>query len=457
MYFYRLKLFKLIKNQFLLLFFVFFISKGLFSQTGFEFANSAKKKQTVSFKLINNLIVFPLEVNGKNLSFILDTGVNKTIIFNVSNNDSIALLNVERIQLKGLGDGKPVEAIISKNNSIRVKNIMSNQEVIYVISKDFFDLSSRMGVTIHGIIGFNLLKDFVLKINYKTRKIVFYNRDFFNLKKCRRCEVFPLEFHAKKPFINASVQLDTIGNSLTDVKMLLDSGGTDALWLFENSKENIQTPLRYFNDILGEGLSGPVFGNRSRIPMLKLGSFKIKQPTVSFLDTLATKTARTFKQRNGSIGGAILRRFNVWLDYRNKQIMLKKKSSFGKDFNYNMSGLDVVYNGKQLIRETKINKSKGGYSSKTSDESKTISFVTNYEYKFKPSYKIKSVVKNSPAEKAGLLANDIIIKINRKYTYNFTLNDILYKFQEKENKKIKIVVERDGILKSFQFRLQKKL
>ena len=31
---------------------------------------------------------------------------------------------------------------------------------------------------------------------------------------------------------------------------MIDSGGSDALWLFENSKENIKTPINYFNDIL---------------------------------------------------------------------------------------------------------------------------------------------------------------------------------------------------------------
>ena len=32
-----------------------------------------------------------------------------------------------------------------------------------------------MGTTIHGIIGYDLLKDVIAKINYNTKKIVFYN------------------------------------------------------------------------------------------------------------------------------------------------------------------------------------------------------------------------------------------------------------------------------------------
>ena len=127
--------------------------------------------------------------------------------------------------------------------------------------------------------------------------------------------------------------------------MLIDSGGSDSLWLFENTKDEIKTPKRFFNDILGEGLSGTIYGNRSRIPEFKLGRFTIKSPTVSFLDSISTFNARKFKERNGSIGSNILKRFKVWIDYPNKKITLKKNGSFKNGFNYNMSGLGVIYNG----------------------------------------------------------------------------------------------------------------
>ena len=145
------------------------------SQKGFYFNEGNYNKQQVSFKLINNLIVMPLEINGKKLSFILDTGVNKTILFNLSEKDSIGLLNTTRVDLQGLGSGDAVDAIISKKNTFKVKNLLSKNETVYVILKDYFDLSSKMGTTIHGIIGYNLLKNVIVKINYKTKKLDFYN------------------------------------------------------------------------------------------------------------------------------------------------------------------------------------------------------------------------------------------------------------------------------------------
>jgi hypothetical protein len=426
------------------------------AQNGFHFQEKNKRKQRVSFKLINNLIVIPVEVNGKNLSFILDTGVNKTIIFNVSKNDSIDLLNTKKILLRGLGDGEPIAAILSKNNKMRVKGLIAYDESIYVIFKNFFDLSSKMGTTIHGIIGYNLLRNFVLKINYQRRKIDFYNPDTYTYKKCRKCEVLPIEFYRKKPFVNVAVQLDTLGTKLIPVKMLVDSGGSDAIWLFENSKPEIKTPKRFFNDLLGEGLSGSIFGKRSRIPKLKIGRFKIKKPTVSFLDSIANLNAQKFKNRNGSLGGNILKRFTVWLDYSKEQIMLKKNGSFKADFNYNMSGLDIVYSGKELIKEEYSKPSTFGYG-KQGDVSNSISFITDFTYKFKPTYKIKGVVLGSAGDKAGLKAGDVILRINRKSAYTFKLSEIVNKLQERENKKIRITILRNGQKRTFSFRLEKRI
>jgi hypothetical protein len=426
------------------------------SQNGFHFEEESQKKQRVSFQLINNLIVIPVTINGQKLSFILDTGVTKTIIFNLSQHDSISLLNTKKITLRGLGDGEPVTAILSKKNKMRVQGLLANNQSIYVILRDFFDVSSKMGTTIHGVIGYNLLRNFVVKINYKTKKIDFYNPDSYTYKKCRKCEVLPIEFYRKKPFVNVAVQLDTVGTKLTLVKMLIDSGGSDAIWLFENSKSEIKTPKRFFNDFLGEGLSGFIFGKRSRIPKLKIGRFQINNPTVSFLDSLSTLNARKFKNRNGSIGGYILRRFTVWLDYPSKQIMLKKNSFFRAEFNYNMSGLDIAYSGKQLIMQENIKSTTSVCNGKL-ESNNTIFFAPNFIYVFKPTYKVKGVAKNSVGDKAGLKAGDLILEINWKPAYAYKLSDIVGMLQERENKKIRIKIKRDGEILSFQFRLEKRI
>ncbi|WKD86949.1 hypothetical protein KCTC32516_02329 [Polaribacter huanghezhanensis] len=444
-----------------IVFFLFLIvfSSTTKSQSQFNFLGPDQKEQSVRFNLINNLIVIPMEVNGRQLSFILDTGVNKTILFNLSQNDSIDLNDVRKISLQGLGEGKSMDALISGNNTLKIKNFVGENQEIYVLLKDRFDVSGRMGITIHGIVGYNLFKDAIVYINYATRRVFFYNPKFYKEKKCRKCQSFPLQFFRNKPYIDAKIQLDTVGNTVTDVKLLIDTGGSEAIWLFENSKEEIQTPIRHFDDVLGEGISGTIYGKKSRIKQILIGSFKIKDPTVSFLDSSSTFNARQFKERNGSVGGNILKRFKVWVDYKNKKITLKKNGSFRGGFEYNMSGLDVVYNGKVLVKEKAQTTFSDAYSNSVSQtvNNSTISLVSTYSYRFKPSYKIKHVLENSPAGLAGIKKNDIILSINGTEVHKLTLKQLLGKFQKGHKRKIRMTIERLGVDINFQFRLIKKI
>ncbi|MDB2384928.1 PDZ domain-containing protein [Polaribacter sp.] len=247
-----------------------------------------------------------------------------------------------------------------------------------------------------------------------------------------------------------------MGEKLTKLNLLIDSGGSDALWLFESTHRDVKTPKRNFRDVLGEGLSGIIFGNRSRVKKIKLGRFEIEKPTVSFLDSTSTHVARNFKQRNGSLGGNILKRFNIWFDYKNNSLILKKNGSFKKGFNYNMSGIGIVYSGKTLVREEVKNIMEKNNNQQVSNNN-PITFQKRYVFVFRPSFKINTIAPNSPADKAGLKVNDIILRINHHPIHKYKLEEIIYKFKEKENKKIKLKVLRGKKEINFEFRLEKRI
>jgi len=439
---------------FLILFFAICINIRSQSE-GFRMMNTMKTFEDIRFQFINNLIVIPIKVNNKKLNFILDSGVNKTIVFNSSKVDTI-LSNFEyKYKLKGLGKGLPVNAIVSKNNLFRINNLIAVNKNVYVILKDDFDLSSKMGITIHGVIGYDIFSDLILRINYKSKKIRFYNPSKYKQKKCSNCEVLPLTIFQKKPYVDVTVKLNN-NSKKVPIKMLIDSGGSDAIWLFEFSNKNIVTPENFFTDFLGVGLSGTVYGKRSRISSLGLGKFSLNKPTVSFLDTLLTKEARKFNKRNGSIGAGILKRFTVWFDYPNNRLMLKKNSSFNEVFNYNMSGLEIVYDGKILVEESTRNYAELSRGTQDPNGNRnSVSLIENYVYKFKPNFKISNVLEGSPADLAGVMKDDILIKINGNPIYNFQLHEIISIFQEKENKLIRLTLMRNNKKIKTEFKLKK--
>ena len=83
---------------------------------------SDKEFESIRVKVQDGVIVFPMEVNGKKLNFILDSGVGSTILFNLDVRDSIRLNEIKNIQLQGLGSEDPVDAILSQNNEFKIKH-----------------------------------------------------------------------------------------------------------------------------------------------------------------------------------------------------------------------------------------------------------------------------------------------------------------------------------------------
>ena len=423
-----------------------------YSQGNFRLINNVKK-QSVPFKLLNNLIIFQMEVNGRELNFILDSGVGSTILFNLDKEHSSILNNVKKIKLKGLGSEDPIDGFLSQGNQYRLNNMVGTDQRLYIISNDSFDLSSKLGSTVHGIIGYEILKDMIVKISYGLRKITFYNHSDYKTKKCKKCTYFDLEFFKSKPYVNVGVQLQADSENITPVKLLIDSGGSDALWLFEGSHPDIQAPTKYFDDFLGEGLSGAVYGKRSYIESIQIGNFEINRPTVSYPDSVSISYARNFKERNGSLGANILKKFVVVFDYKNKLIALKRGRFFKETFSYNMSGMELVFNGKLLVKERSPTTSNNYSTNKNND--RTAAVVNfSYNYIFKPSYRIHKLRIGSPAERAGLLEGDILIKINGKYAHDMELENIIYELSRKEKDRIFVIIERAGKNYNFTFNLE---
>ncbi len=49
-------------------------------------------KITIPFKLINNLVFIPIKVNGVELNFLLDSGVEETILFSMEEQKKSVLI-----------------------------------------------------------------------------------------------------------------------------------------------------------------------------------------------------------------------------------------------------------------------------------------------------------------------------------------------------------------------------
>ncbi|MEC3905456.1 aspartyl protease family protein [Tamlana sp. 2201CG12-4] len=439
-----------------LLFLFVFLSPFASAQDEFVIQNK-RKSDKIKFKLINNLVIIPVEVNGVTLSFLLDTGVSKPIIFNFLNvSDTLQIKDTETIYLRGLGEGESVEALKSKNNTFKIGDAIKLNQDLYAVFNTNLNLAPRLGIPVHGIIGFDLFKDLIVEINYSTKTIKLTEPEVFSYKPCKSCERFSLEFHKKKPYVYALVG---VNEKDVPVKLLIDSGGSDAIWLFENEDKGLKPSDKFFYDFLGHGLNGSVYGKRSRVETFSLKSFVLKNANVSYPDTKSVFFAKIIKDRNGSLAGNILKRFDVIFDYQRKLLTLKKNKYFREAFSYNRSGIELAHQGTRVVRE--VDKSavgKNGLMNRNETQNNfRIDRTIKYKLVLKPAYVIVELREGSPAEKAGLLKGDIILSINGLGTHQYSLQQVIHKFYDDVNKRIKLKVERDGKILTFSFNLERLL
>lgn len=434
----------------LFLFLIFCFACPVFSQQGFQFETEANKI-SVPFKLINNLVFVPIKVNGIELNFLLDTGVVETILFSLEDKKEIRFFNAEKILLKGLGSQEAVEGLKSTNNVLEISSLKDRNHMLYIVLDPDFNLSSHIGIPVNGIIGYQFFRNNLIEIDYRKRRVVVYKDTAKNrAKMSKKFSAIPITIEKAKPYLKSSVYQNNLD---VPVKLLVDIGNSDAVWLFQDRSKLIKVPEKNFDDFLGRGFSGDVEGKRGRIEKFQMGDFVFSKPVVAFPDSISIRNVTMVPDRMGSVGGEIMKRFTVVFDYREKQLYLKKNSDYQAPFSYNKSGVEIQHNGLQWVQET-VRMETVPLSTKY-NESGGVSIKTDFKYKFqlKPIYGIANVRKNSPAAKAGLQKGDIIIKVNNNIPYKYSLQEINSLFKSEEDKWIAIEVERESQILKFQFKL----
>ena len=430
-----------------LLYLFFLINSMLISaqEIGLKLMENVKS-ETIPFQLIKNLVVIPVELNGHDMNFIVDSGLREIILFSQFNN-ALDHKTLQKVNLKGLGNNEEgTIGYYSSENSLFIgENYYSTKTPIIIIQDQNFDLFSRLGIDVHGIIGYEFFRNYPVKIDYSKGKITIY-KSILNVKKIKKYESDNLEISAeKKPFLNINFNHYKDYNNQ---KMLIDIGNSDGLWLFKNEIDNLHLPNNVFYDELGKGFNGIISGERGTVNRVNIGKYEFEQPLIAIPNPESIQFINVKNNRKGSVGNEILRRFTLILDYNNAKIYYKPNKNFDDAFHYNRSGLTIVHANFEWKKESI------GISLDTKETNENDTKTTqkmNYQYVMKPIYKIETVRKKSNAEFAGLKANDQLEKLNGKNVSKMTLTDIENFMRNNEHQEISIEILRNNQSMKFKF------
>ena len=382
---------------------------------GFYFEGD-QKRVTIPFELHNNLIILPITFNDKYpLKFILDTGARSTILLDKEFTDSLGIKYQRKIELFGIGDTMSVKALVAQDVSLSMPGIMSSEISVLVLEEDFLELDQHLGTKVHGIIGYELFSRFVIKIDYHDQKIVFYQLSDFKAKK--KYDAIDLDIYEAKPYVNIPLQLNASDSVVA--RLMVDTGASHALILNSDSNEKITIPKVNIETKLGRGLTGEINGRIGRIDGLYFGKRRLVDVIASFPDHGEITNSY---QKNGSIGGELLKKYTVIFDFFSGKMYLKPNATFKYPFEYNMSGLEFLVKGENLNQ-----------------------FVIDH------------IRENSAASGAGFESGDLIVSLNNIPARKLTLTKVYTNLNLKNGKKINLTVLRDGKYISRSFLLQREI
>jgi hypothetical protein len=294
--------------------------------------------------MIRDMIIIQLNINEKGpFNFILDTGVGLMLITDPKLVDSIHFINKRTIKMSGLGEGDDYEAYVTANLKIDIPGLVSYDVGAAILKTDHFGLSNYSGLQIHGLMGYEFFSNLAVNINFSDSSIVVSrpkDTRFF-----RKGNKVPLAIENRKPYLGVKL---TFPNGIkTPGKLILDLGAGHPLSL-ENMIRNHGLPQKFIAANLGVGLTGPIKGFLSRVTVLDIGKYKLKDVITSFPEE--NQNRPMFVQRDGNLGLGVLKRFDLIIDYPDSALYLKPGAQFDLPFEHDMSGLEYYCTGDDYKR-----------------------------------------------------------------------------------------------------------
>jgi len=359
---------------------------------------------TVPFQLINNHIYAPVSINGsKPLNFIFDTGGH-----DILTPATAQLLGIKAIGSQtatGAGD-KTAQSGLARVETIRVGAATLSRQPVAVLQ---FSTASE-GVDEQGMIGYEFFARFVTRIDYGRHLLTFIDKRYFDPKDAGT----PVRFRFFGQFPEVLGSYDGMAG-----RFGIDTGARNTLSLtrpFAARNQLREREPHGIEALTGWGVGGPSHGYVFRGKELVLDGVKIASPLTEFsIDKGGAGGVDAFPN---NVGGGLLKRFVVTLDYAHQLIYLKPIEGKVADLDtFDRSGMW-------------INQSAQGFQ-------------------------IVNISKGSPADAAGLRADDVITAVDGTPVQQLRLYELRERLRnDPPGTTVTLAIRRAGVARTVKLTLR---
>ncbi len=336
----------------------------------------------VPLEVSDHLAFVPVRVNGARPSwFLLDTSQPTSSLDDVR---AVALGLLSPGSANSSSKALPNAALEFPSLKISIPTLALGS---------FGDLSSRVGRAVQGVLGADVLSHFVVVIRYDRQTLQLYDPKSFQYKGAGvklKTQIIggALAFDAKFNIRHRGTLhgLFSIATGQAEAMKFSPSFAASHSFSTLDEKTILFSPLDTpsdFDDRLG------------RIQTLQFGKITLQDPFAIFPGPSEHPSARASSDVAGAIGGEILDRFTLVLDYSGQLAIFEPNAHFDDSFVTDMSGL--------------------------------VFEATPPDYR---AFGVARVIEKSPAALAGIAVGDMLEKIDGNPASDYSLSDVRALFRQ---------------------------
>jgi hypothetical protein len=273
-------------------------------------------------------LLIPVTVSGNEYLFLLDTGATITMI------DSSLLADIpfDNTSAETPAGRMPISKHCVPHASFGQQQIEGS--IPYVLGLDFAELRETSGHPIYGVIGMDILRQWVLQIDF--------DRGALELSKQARdvegSQAVGIEYGKDRlPRVRASIGgTEAIDFVIDTASISYETGNLDSRFIGAQSKS---AGLRNVGSHLATTAAGIRSSNLLQAKSLRVGQIETLEPIFA-------------ESKGNSLGLYWLSRFSVTLDFPNSTMFLREGKSHDKSDLINRTGLHILKrDGRVLIAQ----------------------------------------------------------------------------------------------------------
>ena len=397
---------------------IFFCTVTLFSQIKMDEVQFKKGKTSsrINVTIFDNVIYIPISINNNPpVDFVLDTGAPEISTIEKNIATKMNLKSRKGGTLRGAGKNS-VKFWMLENVKLSLPDIDILNPRLGTFS--LTHMEPYWGKPKYGLLGGNILKELITEIDYINSILIFHEPDSFVYQDVG--QKIPIKLITNAVLIKAKIRINE-GDKDIEGLFLVDTGVRNTFFNspFTRKHKLIEKSKKIVENITGFGIGGIAFGKLSRLESIKIGNYLINEPIVEL--TTDTEGIVASQQFDGIIGADILSRFKAIFDYTRGEMILEPNENFHNPFEYDKSGIYLIVN----------------------DDNKDL-------------YKVAYVIKNSPAEIAGIVPGDVLLEVNDIPVSHFNYEQMKNYFKQ-VGKTITLKILRNTTTMKLNIKLEKLL